>query len=88
MQPCCPTSEIATLAPSSLARGKSLRVTYDSVVVFFFFLPLFLARGSSRIFRISSSVILLSVLNLVKSQTEGPPSLVMPFLVMAARLGQ
>lgn len=71
-----------------MPRGKSLRVTYDSVVVFFFFLPLFLARGSSRIFRISSSVILLSVLNLVKSQADGPPSLVMPFLVMATRLGQ
>lgn len=68
--------------------GKNLTATYDSVVVFFFFLPLFLARGSSRIFRISSSVILLSVLNLVKSQAEGPPSLVMPFLVMAASLGQ
>jgi hypothetical protein len=47
-------------------------------------LPLFLARGSSRILRISSSSILLSVLNLVKSQAEGPPSLVMPFLVIAA----
>lgn len=68
--------------------AKALRPTYDSAVVFFFFLPLFLARGSSRIFRISSSVILLSVLNLVKSQAEGPPSLVMPFLVMAAWLGQ
>lgn len=54
------------------------------MVVFFFFLPLFLARGSSRILRISSSVILLSVLNLVKSQADGPPNFVMPFLVMAA----
>lgn len=61
---------------------------YDSVAVFFFFLPLFLARGSSRILRISSSVILLSVLNFVRSQAEGPPSFVMPFLVMAAWRGQ
>ena len=79
-----PTSEIAILTSPFVAPDKSLGTIYDSVAVFFFFLPLFLARGSSRILRISSSSILLSVLNLVKSQAEGPPSLVMPFLVIAA----
>lgn len=52
-------------------------------VLAFFFLPLFLERGCSRILRISSSVIFLSVLNLVKSQAGGAPTFVMPFLVMA-----
>jgi hypothetical protein len=72
------------MTPAFVAVDKSLEATYDSVAAFFFFLPLFLARGSSRILRISSSVILLSVLNLVRSHAEGPPSLVMPFLVIAA----
>lgn len=48
-----------------------------------FFLPVFLARGCSRIFRTSSSVIFLSDWTLDRSRAGGPPSLVMPFLVMA-----
>lgn len=51
-----------------------------------FFFPVFLAKGCSRIFRISSSVIFLSVWYLLRSSSGGPPSLVMPFLVMAGVL--
>lgn len=50
-----------------------------------FFLPVFLDRGCSRILSTSSSVIFLSVLNLLRSGAGGPPSLVMPFLVMTVR---
>lgn len=56
---------------------------------FFFFLFLFpldpvdLVKGCSRIFKISSSTIFFSVLNLVKSGVGGAASLVKPFLVMA-----
>jgi hypothetical protein len=42
--------------------------------------------GCSKILRISSSSIFLSVFNLLRSKAGGPPSLVMPFLVMAAPL--
>lgn len=49
-----------------------------------FFLPVFLARGCSRIFRSSSSVIFLSDLTFSRSRAGGPPSLVIPFLVIAS----
>jgi hypothetical protein len=58
------------------------------LVVFFFFLffllPVFLASGCSKSLRISSSVILFSVLYLLTSRAGGAPILVRPFLVMAA----
>jgi hypothetical protein len=47
---------------------------------------LFRAKGCSRILRISSSVILFSVFNLLRSNGGGAPSLVIPFLVMASGL--
>jgi len=56
------------------------------LVAVFFFLFLFfdsLARGCSRILRISSSVIFLSVLNLVRSGVGGALKRVIPFLVTA-----
>lgn len=56
---------------------------------FFFFLflllePVFLASGCSRILRISSSVIFLSVLHFATSRVRGALRRVRPFLVMAA----
>lgn len=52
--------------------------------LFFLFLePVDLASGRSRILRISSSSIFLSVLNLDRSGWFGAASRVMPFLVIA-----
>jgi hypothetical protein len=58
----------------------------SALVAVFFFLFLFfdsLAMGCSRILRISSSVIFLSVLNLVRSGVGGALRRVIPFLVTA-----
>ena len=75
---------------SSLSSSDSLSSFVAFLAGFFFFLflpfPVFLERGCSRILRTSSSSICLSVLYLVKSSGGGPPSLVMPFFVIAAHL--
>lgn len=81
-----PGSLHRSLFPTLYSASASSAV--PSAFVFFlflgFFFPVFLARGCSRIFRISSSVIFLSVWYLLRSSSGGPPSLVMPFLVMAS----
>ncbi|KAL6891423.1 hypothetical protein HDV57DRAFT_297311 [Trichoderma longibrachiatum] len=69
----------SSVAPSALA-------AFFLGLLFFF--PVFLARGCSRILRISSSVIFLSVWNLLRSSSGAAPSLVMPFLVMAVALSR
>lgn len=73
---------------SSSSSSSSLAAAAAFLAGFFFFLflllPVFLDSGCSRILRISSSVIFLSVWYLLRSRAGGPPSLVIPFLVMAA----
>lgn len=89
-QPCYRSGECRPFSPhsSSLSSSESLSSLAAFLVAFFFFLfldlPAFLDNGCSRILRISSSLIFLSDLTLLKSSGGGPPSLVMPFFVMAA----
>ena len=75
------------LYSSSLLSSSSAS---DFLADFFFFLLLLLgfvslARGCSKIFRTSSSVIFLSVLYSVKSRAGGAASRWRPFLVIAAK---
>lgn len=73
----------------AVSKETAKSIFYSSFLAFFFLFllvlePVDLAKGRSRILRISSSSIFLSVWNLDKSGWAGPASLVMPFLVMAA----
>lgn len=81
--------KLSNTARSGSEQGDCQVNIYSSFLAFFFLFllalePVDLAKGRSRILRISSSSIFLSVLNLDKSGSAGPASLVMPFLVMAA----
>jgi hypothetical protein len=75
---------------SSSSSSSTCLVGAAFLVFFFFFLffdlaLLGFARGSSRILRISSSVIFLSVFSLSRSGFGGAANRWRPFLVMAAR---
>jgi hypothetical protein len=81
---------ITWLHSSSLSSSSSSVAAAAFLAGFFFFLFLFLGlasfdRGCSRILRISSSVIFLSVLNLDRSGAGGAASFCIPFLVMARK---
>ena len=84
-----PNSATHPLHCSHKCRRRSLSLPgpiYSALVFFLallFFFPVFRASGCSRILRISSSVIFLSVWYLLRSRGVGPPSLEMPFFVMA-----
>jgi len=82
-----PTEPFALYSSPLLSSSPSSGLAAAFLAFFFFFLflflPAFFESGCSRILRISSSSIFLSVLNLLRSQAGGPPIRVMPFLVMA-----
>lgn len=89
------TEKLENLYSSSLDSSSSSFSCCCSCVAFFgfffFFLflplePVDLANGCSRIFKISSSSIFLSDLNLERSRVGGAASLVIPFFVMAVRV--
>lgn len=71
------------LPPASLSRRGYIHSSLFFFLALLFFFPVLRASGCSRILRTSSSVIFLSVWNFSRSRGWGPPSLVMPFLVMA-----
>src|SRR4051812_2543299 len=73
----------SSAAASSSASASPSFLAGFFFLLLFFLLPVFRDRGCSRILRISSSSIFLSDSYLLMSRGGGPPSLVMPFLVMA-----
>ncbi len=82
-------SRLRAHSSSLSSSSSSSSFAADFLAGFFFFLfllllPVFLDKGCASILRTSSSSILWSVLNLLKSKAGGPPSLVIPFLVIAA----
>lgn len=88
MTPSCRFASISAYSLSSESSSDSSAAAAAFLAGFFFllllfFLPVFLATGCSRILSTSSSVIFLSVLNLLTSRAGGPPSLAIPFFVMA-----
>lgn len=82
---CFSTSAYSSSLSSSASPAAAFLAGFFFFLFLFLLLVVFLDRGCSRILRISSSSIFLSDLTLLRSRAGGAPSLVMPFLVMAAQ---
>lgn len=79
------SSSLLSSSSSSSAAASAFLVGFFFFLRFFFLSDVGLPSGCSRILRTSSSVIVLSVLNLERSGVGGAARRVSPFLVMAMR---